>query len=572
MQVTIYKNCKLNNKYKDVFYNKTYLNNYLLGLSNVVIINDSEIYSRNNDKFYVDADDVSIPDFKQYNYIKIEDTIGTFYAFIDSISWINNTYVISYSEDIMSNYIEEVRIRNSLLTGCKSLKLYKGNNQRQIKYYDLPVQPKSNDFLSIEGFNITDTSNVPKMCIVAKIQFYQLSQAGKYERRDPVIGVINTNTSGVRKYELSYTTDNLEYIIKTIINNANSLQITTSLGNDYYYEIDKLYVIPYNYIDVTKTNLINQTLITLSSYSIDISYFSGAYLPSSDWIKAINNTYQKTLTYDRKNISVGTFTKQINLINNGTNVDVKIITYILEYGISIILNVQSKIIDITEDFELDIPFEQVNASTTQLQRMERSLQYNEIMNKIQRENNEIARNYVVSGSKFITDSMGSIINAEAYGLGEGIYSRANFGGIMSSIPNIMNAGYNMIESEININSLKDKINILNRKVYSNSQMLKNNFSYINGLYGLTLMKIVEDNTTQVDMAIKFSGYTVREIVGDVIRELDYSNLTDNYEVLKFDEVNVYGIISQEYIAMIEKILLSGVRIWCKNDIGDLDSV
>ena len=101
MKVTLFQNCKLNNKYSDVFYNKTYLEGYLLTLTSTVVLNDSDIFSREQDDLIID--DANITDFKQYNYMKIEDTIGTFYAFVRSIRWVNEIYVISYEEDIMSN-------------------------------------------------------------------------------------------------------------------------------------------------------------------------------------------------------------------------------------------------------------------------------------------------------------------------------------------------------------------------------------------------------------------------------------------------------------------------------------
>ena len=89
------------------------------------------------------------------------------------------------------------------------------------------------------------------------------------------------------------------------------------------------------------------------------------------------------------------------------------------------------------------------------------------------------------------------------------------------------------------------------------------------MYSVTIFKIDEDNTTQINQAVKLGGYLVRELVNDVIQELDIVNLTDHYEIFKFDEVNIYGVISQEYIRFIERVLLNGVRVWCQGDIGDL---
>ena len=100
-------------------------------------------------------------------------------------------------------------------------------------------------------------------------------------------------------------------------------------------------------------------------------------------------------------------------------------------------------------------------------------------------------------------------------------------------------------------------------------LLSNKFGYINGIFGIVVFYINEDNTTQINQAVNLFGYTVRELVNDVIQELDIENLTDHYEVFKFDEVNLYGVIAQDYLRVIERVLLNGVRVWCQNDIGEL---
>ena len=125
MKVTIYQNCKLNNKYEDVFFKNSYLETYLATLTSTVVLNDSNIYSRNEDRLWIDG--ISITNFKQYNYLKIEDSIGTFYAFINDIKWVNECYDIYYEEDIMSNWFSYIKVRNGLLTRTLSKRIYNGN-------------------------------------------------------------------------------------------------------------------------------------------------------------------------------------------------------------------------------------------------------------------------------------------------------------------------------------------------------------------------------------------------------------------------------------------------------------
>ena len=208
-----------------MFYNKTYLETYLGTLTNIVPLNDSDIFSREADNLFID--DATITDFKQYNYMKIEDTIGTFYAFINNIKWINEVYQIFYEEDVMSNYFEYVHIRNSLLTGNKSLKLYKGTAQRNISLYKYPLQSESNDYIKIE--NIVPSNSNPKISLIVKLQLYKLSQAGEAEERISLVGAISrTNTSGMSP------TNDYDLYDNTISNELDEFINKLIKGGNYY--------------------------------------------------------------------------------------------------------------------------------------------------------------------------------------------------------------------------------------------------------------------------------------------------------------------------------------------------
>lgn len=565
MKVTLYKDCKLNNKYKDIFYNKTYLNGYLALLDNRIVLNDKYIFSRNNDDLYIDG--INISNFKQYNYMKIEDEIGTFYAFISNINWINEVYVISYEEDIMSNHIEDIHIRNSLLTGCKSLKLYKGNARKNIKYFTLPILPESNDYVDIKGYNIEDTEDDPEVCVVAKIQYYTLGTAGEHINREPVIGVIGyiILTDRYPYFKIKNSTIDFDYGIMDVINGANKSFKTNQKGEDVYYEIDKLYIVPKQFINIDnlRTDADGAELIVPSLLSgIYINYFKKYENGDTTKDFIVNNTYEKTIQYDYKNYSVGLYTRQINIVNNGSDIKIKVETLICGYGIQFLLNINNRIIDITEDFVLDVPFTQLNASALQIQRLQLQLNENELNNKISIENNNTNKN--ITGT-VIGGVIGSII-----GVGQSLISPVSgLTTLNRTIENISTSPFDIEKSNINIKYANERIGLLNKAVYCSSSLVANKFSYINAIYGLTLCKIVCDNESQIEQAIKLSGYLVREMVGDIIKELDIENLTDNYEVLKFDEINVYGTISQNYVDIIEKILLNGIRIWCQNNIGEI---
>lgn len=600
MIVTLYKNCKLNAKYKDIFYNKTFLNNYLSSLTNVTVLNDNNIFSRNEDKLVIDEG--TITDFKQYNYMKIQDGIGTFYAFINNIKWINEMYIINYSEDIMSNYIEDIHIRNSLLTGCRSLALYKGANKRNINYFDVPIQPKSNNYINFEPYNILESKTTgdyvdhyaPEMCLVGKLQLYKLGTAGSAGKRQPIIAILGRRvfSQEVGDYILVNSFNNVEELDKTIeyyLDGANSLTISEYGGDtDWVYEIDKLYVIPKSMITY-KEPPYNQTTDTLyiakfGTQSTDVRLImypltqknNVIYVPQDSFDKqlGLNNTYTKTFNYDRKIDSIGTFSSPIKVINNGTNIEVKIITYIKYYAIKITLNMQNKIVDITDEFIVDLPYTKVNASELQLQRLQVDLQENTIKNKIDNINLDIEQRTATGIISFasniasgLTKTVGSVITGNIAGAVNGI-SDAIFGSANTAV----NSLYEIEKNKNDIKYSSERINLINQKMYCNSSISQNKFSYFNGMFGLCVFRIVEDNTQQIEQAINLNGYLVREVVGDIIKELDTANLSNNYEVLKFDEVNVYGVIAQDYIEIIEAVLMKGVRIWCQNTIGDIINV
>ena len=560
MKVTLYKNCKLNNKYKDVFFNKTYLETYLGLLTSIIVLNDSDTFSREIDNLYID--DANITDFKQYNYMKIEDTIGTFYAFVNNIKWVNEVYQIFYEEDIMSNWFEYTHIRNSLLTGNKSLKLYKGTAKRDILLYKYPLQSESNNYIKVES--IIPSNQNPKISLIVKLQLYKLNQAGEAENRITLIGAISkynilTDTINYDLYDNTVSSDFDEFI-QVLLNKRGTEQLSY-FGENYFYDIDKVYAIPTDFI-VTNNVLIG-FYSSFKLFDIDAnSYYSFVE------IRNINNTgitkeYENTISYDRTIDSVGLLTRPIKIANNGTSIKVKFTVYVKGYGFAVFMNVQNKIIEVTNEFLVEMPFTQASSSELQLKRLQLNLEENSLNNKI--DNAETNRQRAIANLAIgaSTGLLSGVANAFS----------GNLGGTISSadkmLSSVANSGADIDIAKNDIKYSEERIKLINQTIYSSSSILNNKFTYINALYSVTIFKIDEDNTAQINQAVKLGGYLVRELVNDVIQELDIENLTDHYEVFKFDEVNIYGIIAQDYVRFIERVLTNGVRVWCQGDIGEL---
>ena len=127
MNITLYKKCILSNSYSEVFdvFHKTKnpvtneetvaLQRYLSSLTKYEIVADN-VYVPNSGKITLELNEDNV-NIYEYNYMYLEDTDNNFrrYCFIDDITVVNGLAVISFSEDIWSNYASSMEIRKSLL-------------------------------------------------------------------------------------------------------------------------------------------------------------------------------------------------------------------------------------------------------------------------------------------------------------------------------------------------------------------------------------------------------------------------------------------------------------------------
>src|SRR5574344_2820666 len=156
MNITLYKKCILSNSYSEVFdvfhkdsNNKVALERYLASLQKYEIVADN-VYVPNSGRITLELSEGNV-DIYEYNYMYLEDVENNFrrYCFIDDIAVVNGLAVISFSEDIWSNYASSMEIRKSLLVRSRATKYgswsipfyapgmaYEGNNTVVIKDID----------------------------------------------------------------------------------------------------------------------------------------------------------------------------------------------------------------------------------------------------------------------------------------------------------------------------------------------------------------------------------------------------------------------------------------------------
>lgn len=548
MIVTLYKECKLNNKYNDCFFNKTYLETYLGSLVKKSFTID-DTFSRNQDRLVFENEEYFIT--KDYNYIKIEDSvIGTFYAFIRNIEWVNGLFLLYYEEDIWHNWFDKIKIRNGLLTRSLTKKYNYVNETKNIKYFSYPIASESND----EPVLTKLTSN--SIGIVVKMQLYTLSQQGQENNRQERVFCVGIKeqdyvTPGNYEIRTDFYSDINEIITRLII-----LQQTTQIGNSYY-QIDDIYAVPLEFttferfLPYTGTQHLEIVDGNTTICCMDI-LGTTLHTPNTP-VK----TFEYNINYDRRNFAVGNYSNPIKFNNNGTDVNVKIeIWGVNTYKIIMLLN--NNIIDITDDYYVDLPFNTITASSLQIKRMQYDNDMATYNTKIKNLNNEIANAYFQEVGATIS-SIGSMVT-NPLSIGNAIGSQISILGRQEA--NIYNA-----KNEITL--YEEKTKLLNRKIYDNTYIVKNKINYINASKGLSIWYVNEDNTEQVEGIKNLFGYQVNQPIFDNIftpNELAMIE-TNKYNIYRFEYVGVYGAIAQDYITLFESILTKGVRIWADSSIS-----
>ena len=244
MNITLYKKCILSNSYSEVFdvFHKTKnpvtneetvaLQRYLSSLTKYEIVADN-VYVPNSGKITLELNEDNV-NIYEYNYMYLEDTDNNFrrYCFIDDITVVNGLAVISFSEDIWSNYASSMEIRKSLLVRSRATKYgdwsipfyapgmaYEGNNTVVLKDIDGTVI--DNDY--------TRTSPLQVACAV-NIQLYNLTAQGVANNRILLTGVFAFSYGGDK--HLYGSTDMLLQLVRELTQLSAGTQVSYN-GKDY---------------------------------------------------------------------------------------------------------------------------------------------------------------------------------------------------------------------------------------------------------------------------------------------------------------------------------------------------
>lgn len=566
MNITLYKKCILSNSYSEVFdvfhkdsNDKVALERYLASLQKYEIVADN-VYVPNSGKITLELNEDNVNVY-EYNYMYLEDTDNNFrrYCFIDDITVVNGLAVISFSEDIWSNYASSMEIRKSLLVRSRATKYgswsipfyapgmeYEGNNQ--LKFTDLIGQ----------NIQLSDTNN-RNVGFVCQLQVYNLSQEGVISDRK-----IYTVAANTLDLELSQNTflfplkktnakESVYEIIRQLYIKSSAKQFIVPGTNNLpslYYQISNVLLIPaYCVAGQSTTNMIGTVDITSSAscvfYKLDISIGD---IPSND-----SMVFVKTITLNKnfKRIGIGCITNLQPIVENGTSIEVKIGVAYDDFSIGVYLVFQNQIIEITNDFLFDIPISVQTADVTQQQAANRELKTLNAKLGIANGALQIRKGMLDTSIGFGGMLLGGAIGGVT-GIGLMI---GGAGGFVGGTTEIGKGITSIIGSQ-------KQLEIANRYMFASNKGTNINYNVmLNARFGVVIAYMQPDNESEVQANINNTGYVCNEIVDDLFNKPITDTVATAYNVMRFDFANIFGNFTQNIAKALRAILYSGFKIW-----------
>ena len=566
MNITLYKKCILSNSYSEVFdvfhkdnNDKVALERYLASLQKYEIVADN-VYVPNSGKITLELNEDNVNVY-EYNYMYLEDTDNNFrrYCFIDDITVVNGLAVISFSEDIWSNYASSMEIRKSLLVRSRATKYgswsipfyapgmaYEGNNS--LKFTDLAGQ----------NIQLSDTNN-RNVALICQLQVYNLSQEGVISDRKVYTVAANTldieQSEGTFVFPLKKTPakESVYEIIRQLYIKSSAKEFIVPGTNNLpslYYQISNVLLLPaYCVTGQSKTNTIGMVNITGSAtcvfYKLDISIGD---IPSND-----SMVFVKTLSLDKnfKRIGIGCITNLQPIVENGTSVEIKIGIAYDDFSIGVYLVFQNQIIEITNDFLFDIPISVQTADVTQQQTANRELKTLNAKLGIANGALQIRKGMLDTSIGFGGMLLGGAVGGVA---GIGLMT-GGAGGFAGGTTEIGKGITSIIGSQ-------KQLEIANRQMFASNKGTNINYNVmLNARFGVVIAYMQPDNESEVQANINNTGYVCNEIVDNIFNKPITDTVATTYNVMRFDFANIFGNFTQNIAKALRAILYNGFKIW-----------
>ena len=544
MIIKLYKNCILTDAYSEVFdvyhkdaNGKTALDRYLETLEQKTIATP-HTYVTNSGKISFDLNDEDGTEFYDFNYMSITDEVNNFtrFCFIDAVTVVNGIAVVSYIEDLWSNYAPSLQMRKSLLTRSRIIDY----GSYKIPFYSLGMEYQGNNQLKLTRLFDLSTA-YPEINVVVQLQLYKLSEQGELSERLITEAFLSYKQNDVVSND--WDISQAELFIQRLMQDSSSKKISIG-GIEFNYEIyniiliPKDFEIPVNTIAPSTTN----TQTTIGNATAMLRIIS----PLATDTK-LNITNTKTIACNFKQFKIGSLITAYDIVQNGTNIEIKVGYQTDFYDFKLFIMFQNQIYDITSDFKIEVPISIQTADVTQQQATAREMaQFNAKMG--------IASGAMQIGSG-VTDSV--IGTAKTFmGATTGSINMA-----MSGAQQMSEAPFNVGRGIMNIISSAKQLEIANRAMYVSNRGCKiTGNSVIASYYGIVIYEIQPDNEVEVQANIDNCGYVCNEIVDNLLSSIT-TGTTNKWNVMQFEYVNIYGKFTQRIADALRDILYAGFKIW-----------
>lgn len=546
MNITLYKKCILSNSYSEVFdvfhkdsNDKVALDRYLASLQKYEIVADN-VYVPNSGKITLELNEGNI-NIYEYNYMYLEDTDNNFrrYCFIDDITVVNGLAVISFSEDIWSNYASSMSVRKSLLVRSRATK-YGGWS---IPFYAPGMEYEGNNELKINEL-FEKPQNYRQVAIICQVQLYQLSEQGTVSKREIYEFFVSNKVDTQPSYILMPVQSAYSTILDLIA--YSSVNKISFNNEEWNYEIYNIILLP-EIFNVSFEVVSPISVLKKSNVTICINLLPDSVVGN----ESIVYTAEKTINCNFKQFRIGTILSAFDVVQNGTSLKVKLGYFASKTEFGLYINFQNQIYDITNDFLLELPVSVQTADVTQQQASARELK---TMN---------AKLGIANGALQIRKGMldtsigfGSMLLGGAVGGVSGIgLMTGGAGGFASGTSEIGKGITSIIGS-------KKELEIANRAQFVSNRgvkLLTNTALTAN--YGIVIFEIQPDNETEVQANIDNIGYVCNEIVDDLFNKPITDTVATAYNVMRFDFANIFGNFTQNIAKALRAILYNGFKIW-----------
>lgn len=574
MKITLYKKCILSNSYSEVFdvFHKTKdpltneetvaLQRYLSSLTKYEITADN-VYVPNSGRITLELSEGNV-DIYEYNYMYLEDVENNFrrYCFIDDITVVNGLAVISFSEDIWSNYASSMEIRKSLLVRSRATKY----GDWSIPFYAPGMAYEGNNKISIKTVNGVPFygMNPAGLNILCQIQTYNTTEQGVISDRQVFTAMIGYVVGGTTpEFYFDFMPESVGsngYSATEVIQSLYKLSSAKSIkqGNDEkYFQISNVLIVPNYFTEIIDAKEVGRVSnVVLSNGTIQCVFSELGFSSKHDDGTSTKLTQKGELyffkTFNIKNdfklLGVGTINRIIPVTPNGNNIKMSFGISYDNFSIALFLAVQNQLYEITEDFACDVPISVQTADATQQQAAARELR--DLNAKIGISN---------AKSEMLTSSIQTFIGGATMAVTPlvGDLNQLLRGGSM-----VAEAKNRNIRASNELIGSNKELEIANRKMFTTNKAIsvKQN-TLINGVKDLLLYYIDANNTTEVQANIDNTGYVCNEIVDDLFNKPITDEVATAYNIMRFDFANIFGNFTQNIAKALRAILYNGFKIW-----------